>query len=219
MARLRKSARLWKPESRAAAQHALVRDDGVYFTIDPLAIFGRRAPLEIEIGAGKGEFIIARAAQNPAHDFLAVELSSIIARLLATRCGGANLPNLRVARMDARTLVNLMLPDASIAAYHIYFPDPWPKERHVKHRLFTPYLVHSLARTLDPEGSLFVATDVADYADLIFAMLAAGGFARGSDEAPGGRCSGFARKYLAAGKPVYSAAFTRAPAAAQTASA
>ncbi len=221
MARLRKSARLWKPEARAAAQRALVPDDGAIFAIDPPAIFGRRAPLEVEIGAGKGEFIIARAAQVPAHDFLAVELSSIVARLLATRCGVGNLVNLRVARMDARTLVNLMLRDASVAAYHVYFPDPWPKERHVKHRLFTPYLARSLARTLEPDGRLFVATDVAHYADEIFAMLVAAGFARAAneEETHGARSTGFGRKFIAAGNPVYSAAFMPLSSRTQTVSA
>ena len=77
-------------------------------------MFGRRAPIEIEIGAGKGEFIIERAAEFPDCNFIAVELSATITRVLAaTRLRGTD--NLRVVRMDARTLVNLMLPDASVS--------------------------------------------------------------------------------------------------------
>jgi tRNA (guanine-N7-)-methyltransferase len=125
------------------------------------------------------------------------------------RCGRAGLDNLRVVRMDARTLVNLMLPDASVAAFHIYYPDPWPKERHIKHRLFTPTLAASLFRTVEPGAITYVATDVREYAGEIFPMMLAAGFIRAVEAAPGAERTGFARKYVAAGKPVYSASFRR----------
>ena len=187
----------------------LIAPDDLFFTIDPPAIFCRRAPLEIEIGAGKGEFIIERAAEFPERDFLAVELSATVARVLAVRCGRAGLGNLRVVRMDARTLVNLMLPDLSVSAYHIYYPDPWPKERHVKHRLVTPALVASLFRTVEPGATAYVATDVRDYAAEIFPMMLAAGFIRAAEAAPGAIRTGFARKYVAAGKAVFSASFRK----------
>jgi len=209
MARLRKAARIWSnPKSRAVGERIMYAPDHL-FTIDPPAMFGRRAPIEIEIGAGKGEFIIERAAQFPERDFIAVELSSTITRVLAVRCGRAGLDNLCVVQMDARTLVNLMLADASVAAFHIYYPDPWPKERHIKHRLFTPTLVASLFRTLAPGASTFVATDVRDYASEIFPMMLAAGFVRAVEPAPGAERTGFARKYVAAGKPVFSASFRK----------
>ncbi len=172
-------------------------------------MFGRRAPLEVEIGAGKGEFIVERAADFPERDFIAVELSATIARVLAVRCGRAGLGNLRVVRMDARTLVNLMLADASVSAYHIYYPDPWPKERHLKHRLFTPTLVASLFRTVEPGATVYVATDVRDNAGEIFPMMLAAGFIRAVDAAPGAERTGFARKYVAVGKAVFSASFRK----------
>lgn len=209
MARLRKAARIWSnPKSRAVGERIIYAPDRV-FAIDPPAMFGRRAPFEIEIGAGKGEFIIERAAQFPDRDFIAVELSATITRVLAVRCGRAGLDNLRIVQMDARTLVNLMLDDASVAAYHIYYPDPWPKERHVKHRLFTPTLAASLFRTLAPGASAFVASDVRDYASEIFEIMLAAEFIRGVEPAPGAERTGFARKYVAAGKPVYSASFCK----------
>ena len=210
MARLRKAARIWgNPKSREIGERVLYSPDNPVFTIDPPAMFARRAPVEIEIGAGKGEFIIERAAQFPDRDFIAVELSATITRVLAVRCGRAGLDNLRVVRMDARTLVNLMLPDASVSAFHIYYPDPWPKERHVKHRLFTPTLSASLFRTVEPGAIAYVATDVRDYAAEIFPMMLAAGFIRAVEAAPGAERTGFARKYVAAGKPVYSAAFRK----------
>jgi tRNA (guanine-N7-)-methyltransferase len=190
-------------------ERVLIKSDPRFFTIDLPKIFARRAPVEIEIGAGKGEFIIERAAEFPDRDFIAVELSGTITHVLAVRCGRAGLKNLRVARMDARTLVNLMLPDASIAAFHIYFPDPWPKERHVKHRLFTPTLAASLYRTVEPGALAFVATDVRSYAGEIFPMMEAAGFIRAVEPAPGAERTGFARKYVTAGKPVFSGSFRR----------
>jgi tRNA (guanine-N7-)-methyltransferase len=210
MARLRKAARIWNnPKSREVGERVLFAPHDNLFTIDPPAIFGRRAPIEIEIGAGKGEFIIERAAEFPARDFIAVELSATITRVLAVRCGRARLDNLRVVRMDARTLINLMLADASVSAFHIYYPDPWPKERHIKHRLFTPTLAAGLFRTLEPGAIAYVATDVRDYAAEIFPMMLAAGFVRAVEAAPGAERTGFARKYVAAGKPVFSASFRK----------
>ena len=187
----------------------MLSQDVPYFTVDAEAIFGRRAPLEIEIGAGKGEFILEYASANPERNFLAIELSGTVGRLLAVRCGRAELPNVRVARMDARTLVNLMLPDASVAAYHIYYPDPWPKERHIKHRMVSPTFVRNLSRTLNDDGAVFAASDVKDWAAEIFAMLEAGGFHRIEREPPGAKSTGFARKYLARGKPLYFGSFQK----------
>ncbi len=180
-----------------------------YFTIEPDAIFGRRAPLEIEIGAGRGDFMLEYAAANPQTNFLAIELSGTVGQLLAMRIGRAELPNVRVAKMDARTLINLMLPDASVAALHIYYPDPWPKERHLKHRMVTPFLVRNVARTLTREGHVYAASDVKEWAGEIFAMLEEGGFRRIDKEPPGAKRSAFGRKYMAQGKPVYFASFEK----------
>jgi len=211
MSRLRKASRVWRDEGAIeAASRVMLSQDVPYFAIEPEAIFGRRAPLEIEIGAGKGDFIVEYASANPERDFLAIELSGTVGQLLAVRCGRAALPNLRVARMDARTLVNLMLPDASVAAFHIYYPDPWPKERHLKHRMVSPTFVHNLTRSLTDDGAVFAASDVRGWAEEIFAMLEAGGFRRIDREPPGARCTGFARKYLAQGKPVYFGSFEKA---------
>ena len=210
MARLRKAARIWgNPKAREIAERVIFTPDERVFAIDPPAMFARRAPLEVELGAGKGEFIVERAAEFPNRDFIAVELSATIARVLAVRCGRAGLGNLRVVQMDARTLVNLMLADASVSAYHIYYPDPWPKERHVKHRLFTPTLVASLFRTVEPGATVYVATDVRDYAGEIFPMMLAAGFIRAVEVAPGAERTGFARKYVTAGKAVFSASFRK----------
>ena len=205
---MRNAARLWRnDEALAAAARVIVPCAGPYFTVDPQALFGRDAPLELEIGAGRGDFIVDRAAAMPDRDFLAIELAASVAQLMAVRAGRRSLTNLRVLRMDARPLVNLMLAPQSLSACHIYFPDPWPKERHVKHRLFTPALVHGLTRVLRPAAPLYIATDVREYAAAIFPMVEAAGFVRRDSAVPGAIATGFARKFIAAGRPVYAGAF------------
>jgi tRNA (guanine-N7-)-methyltransferase len=208
MARLRKAGRILRnPDAVAAAARAMVKCEKDYFAIEPRVLFTRQAPIELELGAGRGDFIIERARLMPQRNFLAVELAGVVVQLLATRAGRAGIENLRVARVDARTMVNLLLGDQSVAACHIYFPDPWPKEAQAKHRLFTPRLVTNLGRILEPGAPLYIATDVADYADIIFAMLDAGGFRRIDAEVPGASKSGFAHKFIAQGRPIYAGAF------------
>jgi tRNA (guanine-N7-)-methyltransferase len=210
MSRLRKGSRVWRDDEVSAASRVLVECAAPIFSIDPLDLFDRAVPLEIELGAGRGDFILERAAAAPERNFLAVELASTIAQLMAVRAGRSGLENLKIVRMDARTLVNLMLPEASVDAFHIYFPDPWPKERHVKHRMFTPWFAASLKRKLRPDAPLFVATDVAEYAQDIFALLEECGFARIEMPVPGADSTGFARRFRAAGKPIYAGAFVAA---------
>ena len=208
MARLRKAARMWRdPEKRALATRVLVPDDEPVYAIDPERLFGRRAPLEVELGAGRGDFIIEYAAQHPERDFLAVELAASVARVLALRAARRGLDNLRVARMDARTVINLMLPEASLSACHVYFPDPWPTLSQQKHRMFSPGFAQRLKRVLAPGAIVHVATDVEPYAMEMFAMLTGAGFRRVEVAAPGARASGFGLKYLAQGKAVFSASF------------
>jgi tRNA (guanine-N7-)-methyltransferase len=211
MARLRKGSRVWRgDEAIHAAARVMVPGGGPLFAIDPQALFERAAPIEIELGAGRGDFILERATAKPTANFIAAELAATVAQLLAVRAGRSALDNLRVVRMDARTLVNLMVGPASVSAYHIYFPDPWPRKRDFKHRLFTPWFATSLKRTLRPAAPLFVATDVAEYAGEIFAMLEGSGFTRTEMAVPGAETTGFARKFRAEGRPVYAGAFVAA---------
>jgi tRNA (guanine-N7-)-methyltransferase len=210
MARLRKAGRLWRAAAaRDAAACVMVDCKEPYFTLDPISLFGRAAPLEVELGAGRGDFIIARASTIPQRNFLAIELAAAVARFAAVHAGRKRLDNLRILRMDARPLVNLFLPDSSVAAYHIYFPDPWPKTRHSKHRLFTKCFAANLMRTLSSEGSLYVVTDVREYAEAIFSMVEAQGLGRTSFEVPGLGQTAFARRFVAEGRPVYSASFIK----------
>ena len=208
MARLRKTGKIWHMADADGGGRLVAACTG-YFTIEPNSLFGRAAPLEVEIGAGRGDFILGRAAAMPERNFLAVELSAPLVHLLAARATCAKLQNLRIARVDARPLVNLFLPGGSVSAYHVYFPDPWPKARHAKHRLFTPWFVANLMRTMIVGASLYIATDVPEYAELIFSMANAQGLRPTSNPVAGAAATGFARKFIAQGRTFYSRAFAR----------
>jgi tRNA (guanine-N7-)-methyltransferase len=212
MARLRKSQKRWvRSSTEADAASVLIKCALPVFTLDPVAIFNRDAPLEVEIGAGRGDFILSRATAHPDRNLLAIELSTAVTRLLALRVARSDSPNVRVLQADARSIVNLLLPDRAVSVFHIYFPDPWPKDRHAKHRLFSPFFVANLARTIRPDGILYVATDVRDYARRILALLDSQGFIPRSQSAPGDSNSNFAKKFAAEGRPLFSAGFALAP--------
>jgi tRNA (guanine-N7-)-methyltransferase len=208
MGRLRKTGKIWRTADADGGARLLVPCAN-YFTIEPNSLFGRTAPMEIEIGAGRGDFIIGRAAAMPERNFLAVELSAPLVQMLAARAACVVPQNLRIARIDARPLVNLFLPDECVSAYHVYFPDPWPKARHAKHRLFSPWLVANLKRTMADGAFLYVASDVRNYAELIFSMAQAQGLRVIGEPVAGVAATGFARKFIAQGRTLYSRAFAK----------
>jgi tRNA (guanine-N7-)-methyltransferase len=133
--------------------------------------FGRRAPLEVEIGSGKARFLLESARRNPAHDFLGLELSLAYYRICRDRLERARLSNARVVRADARRFLQTALLPSSVRAFHIYFPDPWPKKRQRKRRVLDGVGLENLASRLEPGGLLRVVTDHADYAAMIEPLL------------------------------------------------
>ena len=139
---------------------------------DPVEAFGRRAPLEVEVGSGKARFLLEAARRNPAHDFLGLELSLAYYRICRERLARAGLSNVRAIRADARRFVATALEPASVEAFHVYFPDPWPKKRQRKRRLLDGAGLASLASRLEPGGILRIATDHASYAAAIEPLLA-----------------------------------------------
>jgi tRNA (guanine-N7-)-methyltransferase len=133
--------------------------------IDPFEVFGRKAPLVLEIGSGMGETTAAVAEAHPEADFLAVEVHGPGVGSLLNRIESKQLKNLRVLRHDAVEVLERMIPDGSLAAIHLFFPDPWPKKRHHKRRLVQPPFAALAARKLAPGGILHAATDWPDYAE------------------------------------------------------
>ena len=175
------------------------------------ALFGNTGPVEIEVGAGDGTFLIAAAADAPATNFLGIERSPAKARRLEPRIAAIARPSLRMLRADATCVLAALVPAASVSAYHVYFPDPWPKRRHARRRLFTAELVAALGRTLVPGGRLFTATDVEVYARHIRATVLADGRFEERPSGPDhpGLTTAFARKYLAAERTLHPAVFMR----------
>ena len=135
------------------------------------AIFGRKAPLVLEIGSGMGETTAAIAQARPDADFIAVEVHGPGVGSLLNRIEKAKLSNLKVVRHDALEVLERMIPDASLAAIHLFFPDPWPKKRHHKRRLVQPEFAALAARKLVPGGALHAATDWPDYAEHMEAVF------------------------------------------------
>jgi tRNA (guanine-N7-)-methyltransferase len=140
---------------------------------DAGALFGRQAPLEVEVGSGKGLFLSAAAACDPAADFLGIEIMAKYARFAAARVAQRELANARVIHGDAQHFFKALLPASSLRAVHVYFPDPWWKARHKKRRVMNESFVRDVERTLVPGGRLHFWTDVEEYFNTSLELLAA----------------------------------------------
>ncbi|MGH8279457.1 MAG: tRNA (guanosine(46)-N7)-methyltransferase TrmB [Gammaproteobacteria bacterium] len=145
-------------------------------THDPFelaALFRRDAPCTLEIGFGNGDTLLTLACAHPHEDFIGVEVHRPgIGRLLLGLESHA-LTNVRVVCADALEVLSGCMPDASLSAILIYFPDPWPKKRHHKRRLVQPEFAALVARKLKRGGQLHLATDWPDYAEHMLAVLVA----------------------------------------------
>ena len=128
-------------------------------------VFGYEKPVEIEIGIGKGRFLIDAALRREDVNYVGVEWAMKYVRMAHARCVRRGLSNVRFVRVDAREFVEFFVPSRSVSAYHIYFPDPWPKKRHHKRRLFDIEFLSEVERTLVQGGRLWLATDFGEYFD------------------------------------------------------
>lgn len=137
------------------------------------AVFGRSAPLILEIGSGMGETSVEIARAHPMNDYIAIEVHLPGVGSLLKSIDEQNLSNLRVIRHDAVDVLEKMIADASLAGLHIFFPDPWPKKRHNKRRLIQPPLVARAAQKLAPGGYIHLATDWVPYAEHMLEVLTA----------------------------------------------
>ncbi len=172
--------------------------------LDPQAAFGRVSPVVLEVGCGHGAAAVAYAQANPGHDVLAVDVfTPALARMLAS-ADRLGLSNLWVHEGDAVELLAERIAPQSLAAVHLFFPDPWPKARHGKRRFIAAYTLDLIASRLQPGGHLLVATDHDVYAAHARAELGAhGSFEVTEGERPDWRPQdGFEAKGLAAGRQV-----------------
>ena len=125
---------------------------------------GLKRPVVLEIGFGRGEFLLELAGKSPDQEFLGVEVSRKRVEKVARRAARLGLSNIRLVHAPAEYLIERVLPTACVAACWINCPDPWPKKRHHKRRLLNPGFVTRLARVLEPGATLYVSTDHAGYA-------------------------------------------------------
>ena len=170
----------------------------------PSEAFGREADVVVEIGSGHGAAAIAYAASHPGADVVAVDVHVPgVARMLAA-ADEAGVDNLWVHAGDALPLLADRVAPASLAAVHLFFPDPWPKKRHAKRRFVQQHSLSLVASRLRPGGHLLVATDIDAYAEHCREQLAAhGGFEVVEGERPGWRPDdGFEAKGLRHGRTV-----------------
>jgi tRNA (guanine-N7-)-methyltransferase len=130
---------------------------------DAVSIFGRAAPLAVEVGSGKGLFMRSAAAASPEINFLGIEIVEKYAQFSAASLFKRNLANAVMAAGDALRIFGELLPDDSLEAVHVYFPDPWWKKRHRKRRVMNEGFLKHVERTLKPGGALHFWTDVEEY--------------------------------------------------------
>jgi tRNA (guanine-N7-)-methyltransferase len=162
-------------------------------------------PWEVEIGFGKGRYLLRRAGEEPGVRFLGIEVAEKYFRLLVARARRAALGNLVAVRGEAETVLAAVLPRGFARAVHVYFPDPWPKARHQRRRLFDAESVDLVLSLLAPGGRLWFATDFLAYGEAVAALLAGHPAAtvrrcqNGWEEGPR---TNYEAKYLAEGRDI-----------------
>ena len=173
---VRRTGRLTSGQQRALDERW--DDYGLDFTpqvIDRVTIFGRDAPLTLEIGFGNGESLVAQASATASHDFIGVEVHEPGVGRCIMHAAAAELRNLRVISHDAIDVLQQQIPANSLRRVNLYFPDPWPKKRHHKRRIVQPSFLALVADRLQPGGCLHIATDWANYAEHIDEAVALSG--------------------------------------------
>jgi tRNA (guanine-N7-)-methyltransferase len=183
-------------------------------TLDFKDVFGRAAPVIVEVGSGMGETTARIAASHPERDYVAIEVHAPGVGSLLRQVAEQGLTNVRVVQHDAVEVLRDMIPTGSLAAIHVFFPDPWPKKRHHKRRLIQPAFAELAATRLALGGILHVATDWEEYAYHVLEVLTqtpglantAQGFAQRPDTRPETK---FERRGLGLGHGVWDIVFER----------
>jgi tRNA (guanine-N7-)-methyltransferase len=166
----------------------------------------------MEIGVGKGRFLLSRAAENRDHDYFGLEIEREYVEIVRIRAARAGLSNLRVERLDGKAFVLSRLPPRCLVSLHVYFPDPWPKKRHHKRRLVDPEWATAAARALEAGGLLRVASDHEEYFGVIEDVLSNEALlSKLTPEEAGDWAAGtsYELKFLKKGQPIRRAVFLR----------
>ena len=183
------------------------RESG-FVRLDFEALFGNRNPVVLEIGSGKGRFLIGTATERPDLNFIGIEKSLHYHRVIRERVLKRNLTNVRLINHDAFVVMQKMFPDASVAEVHIYFPDPWPRPKEQKRRIIRAEVLEEIRRVLIDGGSGIFVTDHQQYfekaAPLIEQFFPAERRVPGPDDPPR---TNYEAKYRAEGRPIYEVRF------------
>jgi tRNA (guanine-N7-)-methyltransferase len=177
--------------------------------LDLSRLFPRLQPVEVELGSGDGSFLVDYAARHPQINFIGVERFLGRARKIDRKGRRAGLANLRCVRLEAAYFLEYLLPQHSLQAIHVYFPDPWPKRRHHKNRLINEHFVQIARLALRPGGVVWLRTDDANYFAQMRALFAAASFFQETDtpSALAALVTDFERDFSQKGIPTLRAAY------------
>ena len=203
-------------EKSLTIEDVIIPPESLHGEVNWQQLFGNDHPVEVEIGTGKGTFLINAARANPQTNYLGIEWANRYYKYAADRARRWGLVNIRILRCDARDFIARHVPEQSIQSLHIYFPDPWPKKRHHQRRLFTGQFVIAAVNALLPGGQMHVVTDVKEYFQIIEPLLQQCSQLQLADFQPRETAqlgewvgTNFERKYLAEGRTIYSCSATK----------
>jgi tRNA (guanine-N7-)-methyltransferase len=175
-----------------------------FAALDFEEIYGRHAPVEIDLGCGDGSFLAALASENPDRDFLGIERLVGRVRSASGKIARSGLKNARVVQFEISYALERLLPENSVASFHLMFPDPWPKRRHAPRRLMSEKFPALLHRALATNGIVRIATDDSEYYRQIMRLFSASSlFAVVSDAVPATAMSKFEKQFTLAGVKIH----------------
>lgn len=184
------------------------RETGVV-RLDFARIFGNDNPVALEIGSGKGRFLIESATERPEVNFVGIEKSLHYYRVIRRRLERHGLPNARIVNYDAFKVVREMIPDESLSELHIYFPDPWPRPRERKRRMIRGEVMSEWIRVMRPDARGVYVTDHEEYFEKAVEVLS-GFFDSSVEDALGSPPrTNYEAKYREQGRPIYEVRFRR----------
>ena len=179
-----------------------------FVRLDLHEVFGNDHPVVLEIGSGKGRFLISSAIEEPGVNFIGVEKSLHYHRVITERVRKRSLKNVRLINHDAFLVLRDMIPDGSIREVHIYFPDPWPRKREQKRRIIRPEVLQEIRRVLVERGEAIYVTDHKEYFDAAAPLIAQ--HFSSETRVPGPEDSprtNYEAKYRAEGREIYEVRF------------
>lgn len=175
-----------------------------FVRLDLAELFGNGNPVVLEIGSGKGRFLISSAVEQPDVNFIGIEKSLHYHRVINERVEKRHLTNVRLINHDAFLVVRDMLPDACLREIHIYFPDPWPRKREQKRRIIRPEVLEQFRRVLVDGGSGIYVTDHREYFEAAAPLIeAAFRSERRIPQPEDSPRTNYEAKYREEGRPIY----------------